>query len=101
MRVSRKKCVKKLMSYGVSRNRANETADLTAASNRSYREVLAMWQKWIMKKILEYIFDAHVVMHTNAFTPLVDIRPQTPACGVRDAPLTTSALVTVADRKEE
>ena len=100
MRVSRKKFVKKLMSYGVSRNRANETADLTAASNRSYREVLAMWQKYIIKKILEYMYDAHVVMHTNAFTPVMDIRPQVPACGVRDAPLTASALVTAADRKE-
>ena len=35
------------------------------------------------------------------FTPMVDLRPQVPACGVRDAPLTASALVTVADRKEE
>lgn len=74
MRISRKKFVKKLMGYGVSRNRANETADLTVASNRSYREVLTMWQKWIMKKILEYMFDAqHVVMHTNAFTPVVNV----------------------------
>lgn len=100
MRVSRKKFVKKLMGYGVSWNRANETADLTVASNRSYREVLSMWQKYIMKEILEYMFDAHVVMHTNAFTPVMDIRPQVPACGVRDAPLTASALVTAADRKE-
>lgn len=73
MRVSRKKFVKKLMGYGVSRNRANETADLTVASNRSYREVLLMWQKYIMKKVLEYMFDAHVVMHTNAFTPVVNV----------------------------
>ena len=99
-KVSRKKFVKKLMGYGVSRNRANETADLTVASNRSYREVLPMWQKWLMKKILEYMFDVRFVMHTNAFTPMVDLRPQVPACGVRDAPLTASALVTVADRKE-
>ena len=72
-KVSRKKFVKKLMGYGVSRNRANETADLTVASNRSYREVLTMWQKWIMKKILEYMFDARIVMHTNAFTPVVNV----------------------------
>lgn len=101
MRVSRKKFVKKLMSYGVSRNCANETADLTAASNRSYREVLPMWQQYLIKKILEYMYDAHVVMHTNAFTPVVDIRPKMPACGVQDAPLTTSALVTMADREEK
>ena len=100
MRVSRKKIVKQLMAYGVSRNRANETADLTVACNRSYREVLTMLL-WLMKKIMEYMFDAqHVVMHTNAFMPMVDLRPQVPACGVRDAPLTASALVTVADRKE-
>ena len=73
MRVSRKRFVKKLMGYGVSRNRANETADLTVASNRSYREVLPMWQKYLMKKILEYMFDAHVVMHTNAFTPVLNV----------------------------
>ena len=54
-----------------------------------------------MKKLSEDMFDAHVIMHTNDFTPMVDIRPQTPAFSVRDAPLTASALVTVADRKEE
>ncbi len=72
-KVSRKKFVKKLMGYGVSRNRANETADLTVACDRSYREVLTLWQEWVMKKILEYMFDAHVVMHTNAFTPVVNV----------------------------
>ena len=53
-----------------------------------------------MQNLSEDMFDARFVMHTNAFTPMVDLRPQVPACGVRDAPLTTSTLVTVADRKE-
>ena len=100
MRVSRKKFVKKLMGCGAGRNAANGMADFVVASNHSYREVLPIWRLYLMKKLSEDMFDAHVIMHTNDFTPMVDIRPQTPAFSVRDAPLTASALVTVADRKE-
>lgn len=100
MRVSRKKFVKKLMGCGAGRNAANKMADFVVASNHSYREVLPIWRLYLMKKLSEDMFDALVVVHTNAFTPMVDLRPQAPACGVRDAPLTASALVTVADRKE-
>ena len=94
MRVSRKKFVKKLMGCGAGRNAANGMADFVVASNHSYREVLPIWRLYLMKKLSEDMFDAHVIM-------MVDIRPQTPAFSVRDAPLTASALVTVADRKEE
>ena len=100
MRVSRKKFVKKLMGCGAGRNAANKMADFVAASNHSYREVLPIWRLYLMQKLSEDMFDALVVVHTNAFTPMVNLRPQVPACGVRDAPLTASALVTVADRKE-
>ena len=100
MRASRKKFVKRLMGFGAGRNGANRMADFVVASNHSYREVLPIWRLYLMKKLSEDMFDALVVVHTNAFTPMVDLRPQMPACGVRDAPLTASALVTVADRKE-
>ena len=100
-KVSRKKFVKRLMGFGAGRNAANGMADFVVASNHSYREMLTGWRLHLMKRLMETVPDAHVVMHTNAFTPVVDIRPQTPACGVRDAPLTASALVTVAERKEE
>ena len=100
MRVSRKKFVKKLMGCGAGRNAANKMTDFVVASNHSYREVLPIWRLYLMKKLSEDMFDALVVVHTNAFTPMVDLRPQAPACGVRDAPLTASALVPVADRKE-
>lgn len=99
-KVSRKKFVKRLMGCGAGRNAANRMADFVAASNHSYREVLPIWRLYLMQKLSEDMFDALVVVHTNAFTPTVDLRPQVPACGVRDAPLTASALVTVADRKE-
>lgn len=69
MRVSRKKFVKRLMSEGVSRNVANETAGLTVASNRSYRDVLNLWYLFIVRKLL---YDrCTLTMHTNAFTPKV------------------------------
>lgn len=100
-KVSRKKFVKRIMGYGAGRNATNRMADFVVASNHSYREVLPVWRLYLMKKLSEDMFDALVVVHTNDFTPVVDIRPQVPACGVRDAPLTASALVTVADRKEE
>ena len=100
MRVSRKKFVKKLMGCGAGRNAANGMADFVVASNHSYRKVLPIWRLYLMQNLSEDMFDARFVMHTNAFTPMVDLRPQVPACGVRDAPLTTSTLVTVADRKE-
>lgn len=99
-KASRKKFVKRLMGCGASRNDANRMAAFVVASNYSYRKMLTGWRFHLMKRLISTT-DTHVVMHTNAFTPVVDIRPQIPACSVRDAPLTASALVTVADRKEK
>lgn len=84
MRVSRKKFVKRLMSAGVSWNVANETADLTVASNRSYRDALNLWYLFIVRKLL---YDrCTLTMHTNAFTPKVAFA--LPQGGfVMDAPL--------------